>query len=384
MNRQTPHSMLARANHDELSRQDYVFSMKQFVTGPLATLNRTSYQARVKPALKKSLGRAPNRHDIRRRMESEPHYQMISSMKRTIQELIWDAAGESIERQLATLIDIANAKQTGGKQLGSLWLDPGLEVPRYLTAVDIHAMPGNYHVELAQDDVFAGALYDRGLYLFSLGGGGSSHENYGKSLVSFAESRFPDLRPRRILEMGCTVGNTALTLVDAFPEAEVHAIDVAAPPLRYAHARAESTGRAVFFSQQNAERTNFEAGSFDLIISTGLLHETSRVALSRIMEECFRLLRVGGVMIHGEDPQYDVMDPYDAALHDWGTRYNNEPFMSTMHELDLVQVAVDAGFKRDNAFPQIAFDDSSKSEPGSTGYRELVSAGRRYFSGAVK
>ena len=79
--------------------------------------------------------------------------------------------------------------------------------------------------------------------------------------------------------------------MEAYPEAEVYGIDVAAPMLRYAHARAEALGRRVHFSQQNAESTNFRDESFDLIVSHILLHETSAKAVRNIMRECHRLLQ---------------------------------------------------------------------------------------------
>ena len=80
---------------------------------------------------------------------------------------MWDSVGESVERQLAGLI---RKSKSFKKARGTLRLDPDLQLPRYLTAVDIHFMPGNYSTELTDDDVFAGAIYDRGVYLRSLGG----------------------------------------------------------------------------------------------------------------------------------------------------------------------------------------------------------------------
>jgi hypothetical protein len=44
-----------------------------------------------------------------------------------------------------------------------LTLDPALAMPRYIEAVDIHVMPGNFQTETTRDDVYAGALYDRGV-----------------------------------------------------------------------------------------------------------------------------------------------------------------------------------------------------------------------------
>ena len=56
-----------------------------------------------------------------------------------------------------------------------------------------------------------------------------------------------------------------------------------------------------------------------------------------------------------------------------------------VHETDLVQVTLDAGFKRENTFPQIAVTSRvSHDQAGSTKFRDFVFTGARYFSGAVK
>ena len=147
--------------------------------------------------------------------------------------------------------------------------------------------------------------------------------------------------------MGCTVGQSTLPYVDTYPDAEISAIDVGAPVLRYAHARAEALGKRVHFSQQNAEQTNFSDGSFDLIVSHILLHETSSKALRNILKESYRLLAPGGLMIHQEVPQYQGMDPYDAFILDWDTYNNNEPFWGTLRDSDLSALAVQAGFTKE-------------------------------------
>ena len=52
----------------------------------------------------------------------------------------------------------------------------------------------------------------------------------------------------RILDLGCGVGHGTLPYADAFPEAELHAIDVAQPMLRYAFGRANAMGKSVHFA----------------------------------------------------------------------------------------------------------------------------------------
>jgi SAM-dependent methyltransferase len=100
----------------------------------------------------------------------------------------------------------------------------------------------------------------------------------------------------------------------------------------------------VHFSQQNAEQTDFENGSFDLIVSHILLHETAERALHNIIRECHRLLRPGGLMIHAETPPYRQMDAFDAFMLDWDTRNNNEPFWARSHEIDLKKLSRSGGF----------------------------------------
>ena len=113
----------------------------------------------------------------------------------------------------------------------------------------------------------AGATYDRAVYIYAMSRLGTLNDEMGQSVVLHLKEQHPNFQPRRILDMGCTVGHSTLPYVDAYPEAEIFAIDVGAPVLRYAHARAEALGKRVHFSQQNAEQTNFEEGSFDLIVS---------------------------------------------------------------------------------------------------------------------
>ena len=274
-------------------------------------------------------------------MTSDPYYQMWSMRQRTSQEMMWDAVSTSVERQLEELARKADGLK--GK-LGSLTLDPSLPLPPYHAAVDIHCQPGGYNTGLRKEDVTAGAIYDRAVYIYAMGRMGALNDDMGASVVAYLKKNYQGFRPAKILDIGCSVGHSTLPYVDAYPEAEVHAIDVAAPMLRYAHARAEALGRRVHFSQQNAESTNFRNESFDLIVSHILLHETSAKAVRNIMRECHRLLRKGAMAIHAEVPQYAGMDPYDAFMLDWDTYNNNEPFWGYLHDMDLRQLAVESGF----------------------------------------
>lgn len=96
---------------------------------------------------------------------------------------------------------------------------------------------------------------------------GPLNDDMGRTVVKYLRENRPEFQPRRILDMGCAAGQITLAYCDGFPEAEVRALDVGAPMLRYAHVRAESMGKSVHFSQQPVERTNYPGGHFGLIVS---------------------------------------------------------------------------------------------------------------------
>ena len=147
-----------------------------------------------------------------------------------------------------------------------------------------------------------------------------------------------------------------LKLVGPFPKAEIIAIDVSAPCLRYAHARAEALEKTVHFAQQNAEHTNFDDESFDLIVSHILFHETSRQAVGNFMKECFRLLKPGGLAVHVDVARHlTEKTPFDQFMGDWDTLHNNEPFWGTLlFDMDMIDLAVASGFNRDNVQETVA------------------------------
>jgi ubiquinone/menaquinone biosynthesis C-methylase UbiE len=140
-----------------------------------------------------------------------------------------------------------------------------------------------------------------------------------------------------------------LPIAQAFPDAEVIALDVGAPMLRYGAARAKSLGveNVRFVQGDGSDLSRWANGSFDWVQTTMTLHELSLTSIKAIFAETFRVLSHGGIVLHVEQPQYAADMPlFEQAMRDWDAFYNNEPFWSTMHELDLDGFMVEAGFDR--------------------------------------
>jgi len=337
------HALLPETLHDEQARQDFVSALRGHLSGRVMPGAYKIYQTRVLPAFVAAQGREPeDEQEVRNVMTRDPYYQFWSALQRRSQELLWESVIDPTERLAPELIAKAKPRR---KARGSLRLDPALAIPRYHTAADIHLQPGGYHSEFAADDVAAGAIYDKGINLYMGGALGRENDLMGNTLVAYLRERHPARRPLRILDMGCAIGNSTVVWARAFPRAEVHGIDVAAPVLRYAHGRAEALGVRAHFSQQNAEATDFPDGYFDLVVSHIVLHETSKSALVRILAECRRLLRPEGLMLHLEIPRgRSVIEKF---MHNWESYNNNETFSRYMTRIDLLAEGRRAGFSAD-------------------------------------
>lgn len=371
------HSMFPTALHDEAARQDFIRSFMSHIYEEIMPGNRVLYDNKIVPDFLKEKGRPPTeRSEVRKALEKEPFNQFWSTLMRTSQEMMYDAVRPSIERQMPELS--ARAKEVAGG-LGTLRVDPDFEMPSYHTKVDIHCKPGAYHTQTNAEDFLAGAEFDRTIMLYYQGVTGPLCDDIGHSIGLWIQENFPDLKPKRILDMGCTIGHNTLPYVDLFPDAEVHAIDVAAPCVMYGHYRAEALNKKVHFSQQNAEHTDFEDGSFDLILSHTMLHETSHKAAPRIIKECQRLLSDGGLVLHMDS--FGMTDPYYKFLNEWNALYNNEPYMGRVVDEDFEKMFSDAGFSnnayRNEQIPSVLMPDRTENKSGKTlgiGYYHAIGA----------
>ena len=355
MKRQLQHSMIPLPNHDEASRTDFIHQLSNFIRSDITPHNQKVYNNFVLPKYVKDHGKSPeSRHDVRKAMLPNPHYQMSSALQRETQENMWLSVAETVERQLPRIIKEFR-KIASRKVKGSVKVNPRMPIPSYLKNNHHHCMAGGYHTEVTTDDIGMGAVYDRGAYIYVDGNFGPKNDGLGVALWRYIKSKFPKFYPKRILDMGCTIGASTVALTEAFPTAEVYGIDTSAPCIRYAHGRAEHLKTKVHFSQQNAEKTDFDSESFDLVVSAAMLHETSRQATLNIFRESHRLLKKNGIMVHQEIQPYKHKDFWIDFTRDWDSFNNNEPFWGTLLDMDLVQESKRCGWNNDEVFSEIGF-----------------------------
>jgi SAM-dependent methyltransferase len=140
------------------------------------------------------------------------------------------------------------------------------------------------------------------------------------------------LNAKRILDVGCAIGEAAIIIAKMFPEAEVIGIDLSAPMLRWARREAERQGvtNVKFYHRDFCDLSYWEDGSFDFVYENYCLHEVPTYAGLACVKEMIRLTRPGGRIAFADWPPAEEPGEYEkrAAMVDV-----QEPFM--LQYLDL-------------------------------------------------
>ena len=291
---------LPESNLEERGRQRFCSALRRFAIQEMPEMVRKDFDERVAPAHKAKGELIRDAVAIEEVMKDEASYRFYSTLRYNAQEMCFQSVQEPIERALPGMIDVAKAAIQRNPAGGSLKLDPSLAIPDYVSQLDVHLTPGCFHSEWVEDDVAQGAVVSLGARVFSAS---MSHRSWGgvaKVISRWLKHERPDFAPVRILDIGTSSAKNLVPYVEAFPGTEAHGIDVAAPLLRYGHAIAEHEGIALHLSQQNAEALDFPDGHFDLIVSSFFFHEITVDATRKVLKECRRLLRPGGIMVHQE------------------------------------------------------------------------------------
>ncbi len=342
------HGVYPETSHDEIARFNFLAQMNRHLSANIMPGVAEAYEARVKPAFERQQKREfKDRHEVRKALTQDPLWQWWSALRRATMETR-QQAGRWVTLRQAEALNAKVRELTEGDP--RLILDPDFRQPRSTAAIDHHCMPGSYHTELVPGDVTGAANYDAGIFATTGGMLGRYNDGGGVAVAEWVKTNLPDFKPKRILDIGCGLGHNVLPLAVAFPDAEIIAVDAGAPMLRYGLARARTMGiETVTFMQGDVSRlSQFEDESFDWIQSTMFLHETSYKTMPKIFEETHRLLKPGGIVLHVEQPQYtDDMPLFEQAMRDWDAFYNNEPFWTKMHEVDLDAWMERAGFPRE-------------------------------------
>jgi SAM-dependent methyltransferase len=343
--RNLKHALLPTLTVDERSRQRLVVALRRLLNSHIRPRNVELYEQEGAPAFQAQHGRAPQTPDeIETAFSYSQSYRLWSAMNRSAQELIWMAAGEPVLRDAERIEEQAEQFIGADDKLGELHLDPNFEPPSEIAAVDIHLQPGGYALSRTARDVTAGALYENGGNIYSFGQGIGKGDSKAGAVIAHLNKVRPDFAPRRILEVGCSAGAASCAYAAHYAEADVHAVDIGAGMLRYAHARAEALDVRVTFHQMSGTALKFADESFDLVVSNNLLHEIGRESRRAMLREARRVLAPGGISIHQDVPIRAAASAAHQVERGWDARFNGEVFWNIYAGDDLLADMHLAGF----------------------------------------
>ncbi len=98
----------------------------------------------------------------------------------------------------------------------------------------------------------------------------------------------------RVLDLGCGTGTLTVMLKESARDADVVGIDADPAVLARARAKASKAGKAIAFDEGTARHLPHTDESFDVVVTSLMLHHLSREQKAQALREVVRILRPGG------------------------------------------------------------------------------------------
>lgn len=276
---------------------------------------------------------------LRALIEKDPAISIATRTWLANQQITWKTLLDHYHANADRYLGELDAADRSGP--GTLELPPSFDVPAYARH-EIHIQPGGY-----VGDPFAGYVYHYGTNSFYISVIGHNEQD---QIHKATAARLPmpaDGKVRRILDMGCGVGQLTVALKERYPDAEVWGIDVGAPMVRYAHMRSARLGVGANFAQRLAESTGFPDGYFDVVTSYIVHHEMPAEVTKRVIDEARRVTRPGGVYYPLDFNSGGTKSPPRFMFGRWWDhRWNNERWSFEYHSLDFSAEIAARGFSR--------------------------------------
>jgi ubiquinone/menaquinone biosynthesis C-methylase UbiE len=264
--------------------------------------------------------------EVRLLADEEPLINVASKAWLINQQITWKTLRDYFHANTDAYLSEMDAADRAGP--GSLALNPQMTIPEYARN-EIHIQPGGY-----VGDDFAGYMYHYGTNSFYISVMGHNDQDQIHKSVA---NRLPlpaDGRVKRILDVGCGIGQMTTALKERFPDAEVWGLEVGAPMVRYAHTRARGMGMDVNFVQGLAETTQFPDKHFDLVTSYIMHHEVPAEITKKIIVETQRITRPGGIYYPVDFSSGGVKAvPWSMYQRWWDHRWNNEVWSREYHSI---------------------------------------------------
>lgn len=214
--------------------------------------------------------------------------------------------------------------------------NPELKPPAYWDGVIFHRTTGGWDQHEHQGFIHGELVHRKMVARFFPGG---IFEQRRKVAAMAPKASYA-----KILEMGTSSGHFTTGLQMAYPDAEIHGVELSKEMLEHAWRSANANGWAWKLYQRAAEDTGFADDSFDLVCSYILLHELPESAIRAVFAEAFRVCKPGGDVLMSDVTRFADLDKLAEWKADRGAKYGGEPHWRESASADLAAIAREAGF----------------------------------------
>jgi len=125
-----------------------------------------------------------------------------------------------------------------------------------------------------------------------------------------------DLRPKRILELGCGTGNLSELIVKTYPNAEKVLVDISEKIISQCKSRLENSDR-IEYCQADINELDFPADSFDLIVSSITIHHLKHHEKELLFRKALNWLTNEGVFTYSDQFAGVTKEIYDNHMNLW-------------------------------------------------------------------
>ena len=176
-------------------------------------------------------------------------------------------------------------------------------------------------------DVFL-PLYDP---IVSLMGGARAREELVKQA---------NIQPnQRVLDLGCGTGTLVVLLKRKYPAAEIVGVDPDPKALQRAQKKVRRAGVAVQLDEGFADELPYEAGTFDRVLSSFMLHHLEEHEREKTLREVLRVLKPAGTF-----HLLDFAGGEDKARGRLGRLVNSHARLEDNSQQRILQLMRRAGF----------------------------------------
>jgi tRNA (cmo5U34)-methyltransferase len=125
-----------------------------------------------------------------------------------------------------------------------------------------------------------------------------------------------NLKPKRILELGCGTGNLSELIVKTYPKSEKVLVDISEEVLSRCKNRLEDNNR-IEYCQADINELDFPADSFDLIVSSITIHHLKHQEKELLFGKAFSWLTNEGVFTYSDQFAGVTKEIYDNHMKLW-------------------------------------------------------------------